>query len=132
MPQGLRESGNRSLSSLETLLEKGPSRTDHPVVDLARSIETQLQDFPEDTVQIVGWSGRSMKYGLAMTGTLRKRAWTFATKTSQEGNGICGGGKSPKGSGDSGLRPVREARPRIRPKRNPHQTTEAGLFATAH
>ena len=40
------------------LLERGLPESDHPVVNLARPIEEQIQVFPEDKIEVVGWSDR--------------------------------------------------------------------------
>lgn len=40
------------------LLERGLPESDHPVVNLARPIKEQIQVFPEDKIEVVGWSDR--------------------------------------------------------------------------
>ena len=40
------------------LLERGMPESDHPIVNLARPIEEQIQVFPEDKIEVVGWSDR--------------------------------------------------------------------------
>ncbi|MEN9284805.1 MAG: hypothetical protein RLZZ179_2298 [Verrucomicrobiota bacterium] len=40
------------------LLKRGLPESDHPVVNLARPIEEQIQVFPEDKIEVVGWSDR--------------------------------------------------------------------------
>jgi hypothetical protein len=43
---------------VESFLERGLPESDHPVVNLARPIEAQIQVFPEDKIEVVGWSDR--------------------------------------------------------------------------
>jgi hypothetical protein len=50
--------GAPSDSRVVDLLERGLPESDHPVVDLSRPIEEQIQLFPEDKVEVVGWSDR--------------------------------------------------------------------------